>query len=48
MTAGFRFNHSTALILLDSEGRIAARTAQLGNADPAFVRRVKTSLAVLP
>jgi protein SCO1/2 len=35
------FNHTTALILLDAEGRIAARTTQLGNADPAFVKRVK-------
>lgn len=46
--ANGEFNHSTALILLDGEGRIAARTAQLGNADPAFVRRVKASLAALP
>ena len=46
--ASGEFNHSTALILLDSEGRIAARTAQLGTADPAFVRRVKASLAALP
>ena len=46
--ANGEFNHSTALILLDSEGRIAARTAHLGDADPAFVRRVKASLAALP
>ena len=46
--ANGEFNHSTALILLDNEGRIAARTAQLGGADPVFVRRVKASLAALP
>lgn len=41
------FNHTTALILVDSEGRIAGRTAQLGSADPAFVKLVKTA-AVAP
>jgi protein SCO1 len=46
--ANGEFNHSTALILLDNEGRIVARTAQLGDADPIFVRRVKASLAALP
>ena len=35
------FNHTTALILLDADGRIAGRSAQLGNADPAFVKLVK-------
>jgi protein SCO1/2 len=35
------FNHTTALILLDAEGRIAGRSSQLGNADPAFVKVVK-------
>jgi protein SCO1/2 len=38
------FNHSTALILVDSEGSIRARTARLGQADPAFVKRVKAVL----
>jgi len=38
------FNHTTALILLDSEGRIAGRSSQLGNADPAFVSLVKTAV----
>ena len=37
------FNHTTALILLDSEGRIAGRSSQLGNADPAFVKRVRAA-----
>jgi protein SCO1/2 len=35
------FNHTTALILLDADGRIVGRTAQLGNADPAFVKLVQ-------
>ncbi len=35
------YNHTTALILLDAEGRIAGRTSQLGNADPAFVKLAK-------
>ena len=35
------FNHSTTLILLDADGLIAGRTAQLGQADPAFVKLVK-------
>jgi protein SCO1 len=34
------FKHSTALILLDADGRIAARTHRLADADPAFVARV--------
>jgi protein SCO1 len=36
------FNHTTAVILLDGDGRIAARTTRLGSADPAFVKRVKS------
>ena len=35
------FNHTTVLLLLDAQGRIVARTSQLGNADPAFVKRVR-------
>lgn len=35
------FNHTTTLLLLDAQGRIVARTNKLGNADPAFVKRVK-------
>jgi protein SCO1/2 len=38
------FNHSTDLILLDAQGRIAGRTAQLGSADPSFVKSVKASV----
>jgi len=37
------FNHTTALILLDADGRIAGRSTQLGNADPAFVKAVKAA-----
>ncbi|MBG7618885.1 SCO family protein [Herbaspirillum sp. AP02] len=37
------FNHSTDLILLDAEGSVAARTAQLSGVDPEFLRRVKLS-----
>lgn len=38
------FNHTTALILVDADGRILGRTSRLGNADPAFVKLVKASL----
>jgi protein SCO1/2 len=39
------FNHSTTLVLLDADGRVVARTSELGRADPAFVKAVKTALA---
>jgi protein SCO1 len=39
------FNHSNSLILLDGEGRVSGRTSRLGDADPAFVKSVKTLLA---
>jgi protein SCO1/2 len=42
------FNHTTALILLDEDGRIAARSTQLGNAEPAFVKRVAATLQRAP
>jgi len=38
------FNHTTALILLDAEGRIVGRSSQLGSADPAFVLNVRQAL----
>ena len=38
------FNHTTAVILVDADGRTAARTTRLGSADPAFVKRVKSVL----
>ncbi|MBX3623178.1 MAG: SCO family protein [Rhizobacter sp.] len=44
------FNHTTALILVDRDGRIAGKTEKLGNTDPAFVKLVKaaTQKASLP
>ena len=37
------FNHTTALILIDADGRIAGRTTQLGDADAPFVKLVKAA-----
>jgi protein SCO1/2 len=42
------FNHTTALILVDADGRILGRTARLGDADSAFVKLVKASLRSRP
>ena len=39
------FNHSSELILLDADGRIAARTTVIGRLDPAFVEAVRKTLA---
>ena len=40
------FNHTSALVLLDGEGRILARTETLGSVpDPAFLAAVKAALA---
>lgn len=39
------FNHTTALILLDSQGRIVARSTQLGAADPEFVSQIRKTFA---
>lgn len=39
------FNHSSELILLDAEGRIAARTDVIGRLDPQFVAAVRKLLA---
>ena len=40
------FNHSSALVLLDAEGRVVARTERLGVVpDPAFLAAVKSTLA---
>jgi len=39
------FNHTTALILLDAEGRVVARTERVGGRpDPAFVAAVRRAL----
>ena len=39
------FNHTSVLILLDGEGRIAGRTSVIGEADPAFVKLVRKTKA---
>ncbi|HEV2679196.1 MAG TPA: SCO family protein [Rhodanobacter sp.] len=39
------FNHSSELILLDADGRIAARTTVIGKLDPAFVKAVRKMVA---
>ena len=40
------FNHSTALVLLDADGRILARTEQVGSqADPEFLAAVRQAVA---
>lgn len=40
------FNHSSALVLLDAEGRIVARTERMGaRPDPEFLAAVKHALA---
>ena len=40
------FNHTNALVLLDADGRLVARTERLGPApDPAFVAAVRRALA---
>ena len=37
------FNHTTAIILLDANGREIARSGKLGAPDPAFVRQVQAA-----
>ena len=40
------FNHTTVLVLLDAEGRVLARTEQVGGLpDPAFLAAVRQTLA---
>jgi len=38
------FNHTSALILLDGQGRIIGRTSTIGQADPVFVRLAQDAL----
>lgn len=38
------FNHSSVLILLDAEGRIAARSETMGKTDPEFVAAIRKVL----
>lgn len=43
------FNHTSALILLDADGRILARTEQIGSRpDPEFVAAVRRAAAAKP
>jgi protein SCO1/2 len=43
------FNHTSALVLLDAEGRVLARTEKMGSqADPEFVASVRKALAAAP
>lgn len=45
LLADGEFNHSSALVLLDANGRILARTEKMGtNPDPEFVAEVKKAL----
>jgi protein SCO1 len=39
------FNHSTVLVAVDADGRIAGRTTELSGADPAFVKTLKRTLS---
>ncbi|MEP6881011.1 MAG: SCO family protein [Dokdonella sp.] len=38
------FNHSSVLILLDADGRIAARSETMGKTDPEFISAIKRVL----
>lgn len=42
--ANREINHSSALVLLDAEGRIVARTDKIGELDPEFVASVRKAL----
>ncbi|HET6805853.1 MAG TPA: SCO family protein [Frateuria sp.] len=42
---GGDFNHSSALLLLDGEGRLVARTGIIGRTDPDFVAAVRKATA---
>ncbi|WP_426688289.1 SCO family protein [Rhodanobacter ginsengiterrae] len=42
------FNHSSELILLDADGRIAARTTRIGKLDPGFVEAIGKVVAEQP
>ena len=41
------FNHTSALILLDKNGRILARSGTLGTVDDEFLQKIKSSLKTL-
>jgi protein SCO1/2 len=42
---GGEFNHSSELILLDADGRIAARTNVIGRLDPTFVKSITETVS---
>ena len=42
--ANREINHSSALVPLDTEGRIVARTHKIGEFDPEFVAKVKAAI----
>jgi protein SCO1/2 len=43
------FNHTSALVLLDAEGRVLASSEKLGSVpDPAFLASVKAAIAATP
>jgi protein SCO1/2 len=43
------FNHTSALVLLDGEGRVVARTEKIGSVpDPEFLAEVRKLLAKSP
>ncbi len=39
------FSHSTALILLDAQGRVLARTEKMARVDPVFLAAVRQAMA---
>lgn len=45
MLADGDISHATALVLLDSDGRMIARTSRIGETDPDFVTALKQVLA---
>lgn len=46
LLADGEFNHTSALVLLDAEGRVLARTEQIGSiADPEFVAAARQAIA---
>jgi protein SCO1/2 len=42
------FNHSSALVLLDAEGRVLARSSTIGDPDPEFIAAVRAALGAKP
>lgn len=46
--ANGEFNHTTAILLLDGQGRIVARSSKLGGAEPGFVQRVRDVARAAP